>query len=304
MNSRWERPAESHGECDVGFDSPAHPLLFYATAHAPFAPMHPLANIAVSASRSAGHVIMRHLRQGNSLGVESKGANDYVTQADRDAETSIIETIRAKYPDHAILAEESGASEGGLENDVEWIIDPIDGTTNFIRGIPHFAISIAARVRGRVEHGVVYDPFKEEMFVASRGHGATLDSRRIRVSGVVQTRKALLATGFAYQRDQGIAAHWGSFTSVLKDCGDIRRGGAAALDLAYVAAGRLDGFWEFGLKPWDMAAGTLLVREAGGIVGDPADQDPLTTGNVLAATPKLYPWLREVTAPATTKANP
>lgn len=253
--------------------------------------MHPLANIAVSASRSAGHVIMRHLRQGRPLGVQSKGANDYVTEADREAEAAIIETIREKYPEHAILAEESGAIEGTPDSDVEWIIDPLDGTTNFIHGIPHFAVSIAVRVRGRVEHGVIYDPFKDELFVASRGHGATLDSRRIRISGIVQPRQALLATGFAYQRNRGIAAHLDSFTSVLKACGDVRRGGAAALDLAYVAAGRLDGFWEFGLKPWDMAAGALLVREAGGLAGDPQDQDPLASGNVLAATPKLYPWL-------------
>lgn len=258
--------------------------------------MHPLANIAVSAARSAGDIIMRHLRQGQSLRVESKGANDYVTQADREAEATIIDAIRRKYPDHAVLAEESGASAGGAGNDVEWIIDPLDGTTNFIHGIPHFAVSIAARVRGRVEHGVVYDPFKGELFTASRGNGARLDGRRIRVTGAMQVRNALLATGFAYQRSRGMDAHLDIFTTALKACGDIRRGGAAALDLAYVAAGRLDGFWEFGLQPWDMAAGMLLVREAGGLAGDPEDQDPLETGRVLAATPKLYPWLRELTA--------
>lgn len=265
--------------------------------------MHPLANIAVSAARSAGDIIMRHLRQGQPLDVQSKGANDYVTKADHEAEAAIIDAIRQKYPDHAVLAEESGASAGHGESDVEWIIDPLDGTTNFIRGIPQFAVSIAARVRGRVEHGVVYDPFKGELFTASRGNGATLDGRRIRVTSATQPRNALLATGFAYQRRRGIDTHLDVFTSALKACGDIRRGGAAALDLAYVAAGRLDGFWEFGLQPWDMAAGTLLVREAGGIAGDPEDRDPLESGRVLAAAPKLYPWLHELTETPTEAGN-
>lgn len=265
--------------------------------------MHALANIAMDASRSAGNIIMRHLRQGQSLDVQRKGANDYVTKADHEAEAVIIDTIRRKYPDHAILAEESGSSEGASDNDVEWIIDPLDGTTNYIHGIPHFAVSIAARVRGRVEHAVVYDPYKEELFAASRGKGATLDGRRIRVSNATQPRKALLATGFAYQRRRGIEAHLDIFTTALKACGDIRRGGAAALDLAYVAAGRVDGFWEFGLQPWDMAAGALLVREAGGIVGDPENNDPLETGRILSATQKLYPWLHELTSGKTTKVE-
>lgn len=254
--------------------------------------MHPLANIAVSAARAAGNTIMRYWRQGG-LGVETKRANDYVTRADREAEAVIIDAIRRKHPDHAIVAEESGQQHGARGNDVEWIIDPIDGTTNFIRGIPHFAVSIAARVGGRIQHGVVYDPFKDELFTASNGSGATLDGRRIRVTDANQPRGALLATGFAYQRDRGIGAHLNLFNTVLEACGDIRRGGAASLDLAYVAAGRLDGYWEFGLQPWDLAAGMLLVREAGGIGGDPEDADPLETGCVLAANPKLHTWLRQ-----------
>lgn len=265
--------------------------------------MHPLANIAVSAARAAGSVIMRHLRQGRPLGVETKGANDYVTEADREAEAAIIETIRRKHPGHAILAEESGESPGRRDSEVEWIIDPIDGTTNYIRGIPHFAVSIAARVRGRIEHGVVYDPYKDELFAASRGNGATLDGRRIRVTGATHFKTALLATGFAYHRSEGMAAHLDALHAVLETCGDIRRGGSAALDLAYVAAGRLDGFWEFGLKPWDMAAGLLLVREAGGIAGDPAGEEPLTTGRVLAGTPKIHGHLQHQITSARRRAE-
>lgn len=256
--------------------------------------MHPLANIAVSAARAAGNVMMRHLRQGRPLDIQAKGHNDYVTRADREAEATVIDTIRRAHPDHAILAEESGRSDGRGRSEVEWIIDPIDGTTNYIRGIPHFAVSVAARVRGELAHGVIYDPYKDELFTASRGNGTTLDGRRVRVTGAAHFHTALLATGFAYHRSEGMDAHLAPIQQVLRECGDIRRGGSAALDLAYVAAGRLDGFWEFGLQPWDIAAGLLLVREAGGIATDPDDADPLDSGRVVAGTPKIHSHLRRL----------
>lgn len=249
--------------------------------------MDPLANIAVAAARAAGNIIMRHLRQGRPLDIQAKGRNDYVTVVDQQAEAAIIDVIRRAHPDHAILAEESGRSEGRRHSEVEWIVDPLDGTMNYIRGIPHFAVSIACRARGCLEQGVVYDPFREELFVASRGRGATVDGRRLRVSTTRQLAGALLATGFAYQRRQGMDTHLPAFTTLLTACGDIRRGGSAALDLAYVAAGRLDGFWEYGLAPWDMAAGLLLVQEAGGLTATPGGGDPLETGNVMAGTPKI-----------------
>lgn len=267
-------------------------LLFYAPI------MHPLANIAVAAARAAGNVMMRHLRQGRPLDVEIKGRNDFVTHVDREAEAAVIDTIRRAHPDHAILAEESGRTQG-RRSDVEWIVDPIDGTTNYIRHIPHFAVSIAASVRGQVEHGIIYDPFKEELFAASRGRGASLDNRRIRVSKTTHFDMALLATGFAYQRHHGIDEHFEVFRTVLESCGDVRRGGSAALDLAYVAAGRLDGYWEANLKPWDTAAGLLLVREAGGVASDFGDGDPQATGSVIAGTPKVQARLREIVRRAT-----
>ncbi|MDT0634361.1 inositol monophosphatase family protein [Spectribacter hydrogenoxidans] len=254
--------------------------------------MDPLANIAVSAARAAGNICMRHLRQGRGFDVREKGRNDFVTEVDHQAEVAIIDTIRRAYPDHAILAEESGHSPARRQADVEWIIDPIDGTTNFIHGIPHFAVSIACRVGGQLAHGVIFDPYKDELFVASRGRGAMLDGRRIRVSQCHQLGPALLATGFAYHRQTGMAKYFPAFESLLNKCGDIRRGGSAALDLAWVAAGRLDGFWEFGLQPWDMAAGVILVIEAGGMATSLGDGDPLETGDVVSGAPKLQPMLR------------
>lgn len=259
--------------------------------------MHPLANIAVGAARAAGNVMMRHLRQGRPLDVQAKGRNDYVTAVDREAEATIIHHIRRAYPGHAILAEESGRSAGRSGDDVEWIIDPIDGTTNYIYRLPHFAVSIGVRVQGQLEHGVIYDPFKDELFVTSRGRGASLDGRRIRVTGALYLESAIVATGFAHRRqqeDQGEAADLSAFDAVFRRCGDIRRAGSAALDLAYVAAGRLDGFWEYGLQPWDVAAGLLLVNEAGGIAGDPLGGDPLETGKVVAGTPKIHAALVDI----------
>ncbi|MES1927294.1 inositol monophosphatase family protein [Salinisphaera sp. T31B1] len=253
--------------------------------------MQPLTNIAVTAARRAGDVILSYYRRGDTGEVTAKrGRNDYVTEADQRAEMTIIDTIRRVYPGHAFHAEESG--EQG-ESDTIWIIDPIDGTANFMRGIPHFCVSIGCQVNGVLEHAVIYDPVKDELFTADRGAGATLDGKRIRVSKTVHMRQALLATGFAYRKSGDVATHMPVFNRLLSASSDIRRAGSAALDLAYVAAGRLDGFWEMGLAPWDMAAGILMVRAAGGIAGDAHDGDPMDTGNIVAANPKLYPQLAD-----------
>ncbi|WP_293618728.1 inositol monophosphatase family protein [Salinisphaera sp.] len=254
-------------------------------------PMQPLTNIAVTAARRAGDVILGYYRRGDTGEVTAKsGRNDFVTEADQRAENAIIDTISRVYPDHAFMAEESGESG---DSETVWIIDPIDGTANFMAGIPHFCVSIACQVNGVIEHAVIYDPVKDELFTADRGAGASLDGKRIRVTRTVRLRQALLATGFAYRKKHDIATHMPVFNRLLSASADVRRAGSAALDLAYVAAGRLDGFWEMGLAPWDMAAGLLLVRGAGGIAGDIKDQDPLQTGNVIAANPKLYPQLIE-----------
>lgn len=278
---------------------PRRALLFYAAlSHAKtHDPMQPLVNIAVSAARSAAREIMKAYRRGDVGQIRDKSRNDFVSEIDHAAEAAVIATIRRAYPDHAILAEESGASEGRRRSEVEWIVDPIDGTANFIRGLPHFAVSIGCRVRGELAHGVIYDPVKDELFTASRGDGAQLDGRRIRVSRATQLERALVATGFAYRRDGEVADHLAAFTRVLETAGDIRRAGSAALDLAYVAKGRLDGYWERGLAPWDISAGLLLVREAGGIATDPDrpdDNDPLDTGAVIAGSPKIYGALKNV----------
>lgn len=252
--------------------------------------MQPLTNIAVTAARRAGDVILSYYRRGETGEVTRKGDNDYVTEADQRAEATIIDTIRRNYPNHAFLAEESG--EIG-DAETVWIIDPIDGTANFMRGIPHFSVSIACQINGVVEHAVIYDPVKDELFTADRGAGATLDGRRMRVSSTVRLREAMLASGFAYRKDRDIATYMPVYNRILSASAHMRQQGSAALELAYVAAGRLDGYWEIGLAPWDMAAGMLMVRAAGGIASDTHDNDanPLDTNNILATNPKLYPQL-------------
>ncbi len=248
--------------------------------------MHPLLNIAVNAARRAGNVIVRSLERMDSLVIETKSQNDFVTEVDRRAEEEIIRVIHKAYPHHAILAEESG-SQG--ESEFEWIIDPLDGTTNFLHGFPQFAVSIALRNKGRIEQGVVYDPLRQELFTASRGEGAQLDGKRIRVSSRKGLEGALLGTGFPFKQQQHLDAYLDTFRALFPMTAGIRRAGSAALDLAYVAAGRLDGFWEIGLKPWDMAAGVLLIQEAGGLVGDFAGGHRfMDTGNLVAAPPKLF----------------
>ncbi|HCK76682.1 MAG TPA: inositol monophosphatase, partial [Gammaproteobacteria bacterium] len=239
-------------------------------------------------------VILMYFNQLDRLEYSSKGRNDYVSQADVEAERAVLDVLTRAYPDHGIIAEESGTREG---SEYTWVIDPLDGTTNFLHGFPMFAVSVAVKRAGVLEHGVVYDPLHDEMFTASRGEGAQLNGKRIRVSTTRKLAPSLLGTGFPV-RDLGIIEPaMRSFESLLLKASGIRRAGAAALDLAYVASGRLDGFWEFGLKPWDMAAGALLIREAGGLVSDVSGgQDFLEHGNLVAANPLIFEELRKIVA--------
>jgi myo-inositol-1(or 4)-monophosphatase len=249
--------------------------------------MQPHLNIAVSAARAAGRVIMRHLNQVDQLTVRAKSRNDFVSEVDHVAEQQIVQVIRRAHPDHAILAEEGGADG---RSDFTWIIDPLDGTTNYLHGLPQFAVSIALQHRGRLEHAVIYNPWSQELYTASRGQGAQLDGRRIRVSKAHALDGSLIGTGFPFRQNQNLDAYLPMLRFVMENTAGVRRAGSAALDLAFVAAGRLDGFWEFGLSPWDMAAGMLLITEAGGRVADMAsdDADPLKTGNIIGGNPKIF----------------
>jgi myo-inositol-1(or 4)-monophosphatase len=254
--------------------------------------MHPLLNIAVRAARRAGSIINRAALDGSGLEVRSKRMNDFVTKVDHAAEEAIIDIVRKSYPDHAVLAEESGVTEG--KTDYEWIIDPLDGTTNFIHGFPQYCVSIAIRHRGALAHGVIYDPTKNELFTASKGSGAFLNDRRIRVSKCLRLGDALVGTGFPFREMERIERYAGQLVNIMKNTAGIRRAGAAALDLAYVACGRLDAFWEMGLSPWDMAAGALMISEAGGLVGDlTGETGYLESGEIATSTPKIYPALLE-----------
>lgn len=248
--------------------------------------MHPMLNTAVKAARRAGNIIMRNVDRLDALKVETKGRNDFVTEVDRMAETEIIRVLHQAYPDHGILAEETGHQPGDA---YRWIIDPLDGTTNFLHGYPQFAVSIALQHKGKLEQAVVFDPHRNELFTATRGQGAHLNERRIRVSHTQDLGLALLGTGFPFRSHAHLDVWLGTFRSLLLHTSGVRRAGSAALDLAHVACGRFDGFWEFQLNAWDMAAGALLIQEAGGMVGDLAgDQQYLETGNVVAGNPKIY----------------
>ena len=248
--------------------------------------MQPLLNIGVRAARRAGDLIVRSLSRLDSVKIDTKGRNDFVTDIDRKSEADIIATIRRSHPQHAILGEETGRSG---DNEFVWIIDPLDGTTNFLHGFPTFAVSIAVEHRGRLEHAVVYDPMRQELFTASRGDGAQLDGKKIRVSSQRTLEGALIGTGFPFRMEaQYIDAYLAMLKVIMGTAAGVRRAGAAALDLAYVAAGRLDGFWEFGLKPWDTAAGVLLINEAGGRVGTPTGGDYALGPNVFAGNLKTF----------------
>ena len=258
--------------------------------------MQPTVNIAVKAARNAGNVIIRNLDKRDRLTVTSKAHNDFVSEVDRQAEQEIVKLIRKTYPAHAILAEEQGDLQGDDEH--LWIIDPLDGTTNFLHGFPQFAVSIALRVRGRLEHAVIYDPLSQELYTASRGDGAYLNDRRVRVSKIKGLEGSLLGTGFPFKLPQHLDTYLATFKALHPAAAGIRRAGSAALDLAYVAAGRLDGFWEIGLQPWDMAAGVLLIQEAGGLVGDfSGGHDFMTTGNLIAGNPRLFKAIAQTIRP-------
>jgi len=230
---------------------------------------------------------MRYADRVDTLTIETKSRNDFVTEVDKLAEQEIIYTLRKAFPDHGILAEESGSN--GNQDDYLWVIDPLDGTTNFVRGFPHFAVSIALKHKGKLDQAVIYDPVRQELFTASRGEGAQLNNHRLRVTAQKELEGALLGTGFPFRQQQYLDAYMEMFKVLFPDTAGIRRPGAASLDLAYVAAGRLDGFWELGLSEWDMAAGVLLVKEAGGIVTNFRGGDSyLETGNIIAGTAKIH----------------
>jgi myo-inositol-1(or 4)-monophosphatase len=249
--------------------------------------------IAVRAARKAGDYILRESEKIQSIKTKSPG--DYVTNVDQAAESLIIDMLSHSYPNHGFLGEESGETEQSSDAEYQWIIDPIDGTTNFIRKVPHWCISIACRYRGKTQVGVVYDPVRDEIFSAVKGQGAQLNGKRIRVSSLRNLDDSLLATGFPFRDETKLDDYMTFFARLFPNCSDMRRAGSAALDLAYVAAGRFDGFWEFGLKPWDTAAGALLVAEAGGMVGDiqgnPNYED---SGSIVAANPKVFKAMLQV----------
>ena len=258
-------------------------------------------NIAVRAARAAGSIITRSHHRVGDLTVESKRRNDYVSDVDRQAEAAIIDTLLRAYPDHGILAEETGTT-GAEDAEHRWIIDPLDGTTNFLHGIPHYAVSIALERRGRLELGVIYNPTNQELFTAERGGGAFLDNRRIRVSPRKGLEGALLGTGIPFRDDQNLERYIATLRALHGPIAGIRRPGSAALDLAWVACGRFDGFWEYGLRAWDMAAGVLLVREAGGVVIDNRGGDDfLANGNVICANPKLMHAMLQAISKAETE---
>ena len=249
------------------------------------------------AARRAGAVLIRNLPKLEKLKVQQKGHNDYVSDADHAAERAVIDVIQKHYPEHAILAEESGV-QGDQDADTVWIIDPLDGTTNYLHGFPVFAVSIGVKVDGRLAHGVVYDPLRQDLFTASRGDGAQLNEHKIRVSGQRELERALIGTGFPFrQADAELEPYLGMLGKVLRNTSGVRRPGAAALDLCYVAAGRLDAFWETDLAPWDLAAGSLIIREAGGIVsGLDGSEGFMDSGHVLCGTPKIYRDLAKLCA--------
>jgi myo-inositol-1(or 4)-monophosphatase len=252
--------------------------------------MHPMLNTAIKAARRAATVINRSSFDLDRIQISAKQMNDFVTDVDRAAEAAIIEVLKAAYPDHAILAEESGASANlHDENENVWIIDPLDGTTNFIHGFPQYCVSIALQQKGVITQAVVYDPTRNELFAASKGAGAFLNDKRIRVTRCDKLSDALIGTGFPYRDFTNLDEYMGMFKAISTKCQGLRRPGSAALDLAYVAMGRLDGFFEKGLAPWDIAAGSLLVTEAGGIMGTfEGESDYLYKGDIIAGTPKVF----------------
>jgi myo-inositol-1(or 4)-monophosphatase len=257
-------------------------------------------NIAVKAARTAGSIINRAALDLEVLKVGSKGPNDYVSEVDRAAEQAIIGTLLEAYPGHGILAEESGREHGAKNSEYVWIIDPLDGTTNFLHGFPVYAVSIALAHRGQVQQAVVYDPTRNDLFFASKGRGAFLNDRRLRVSKRTRLADALIGTGFPFRKGDNFKRYVKMFEEVMQSCAGLRRPGAAALDLCYVAAGYYDGFFETGLQPWDAAAGSLIITEAGGLIGNfTGESDYLYQREVVAGNPKVYGQLVQILAPYT-----
>lgn len=264
--------------------------------------MHPMLNIAVKAARRAGDIINRAAMNLERLTVTRKAHSDFVSEVDRSAEEAIIKILRDAYPDHSILAEESGKSGQVGKSEYQWIIDPLDGTTNFLHGFPQYCVSIALLHRGVLSQGVIYNPVNDELFTASRGGGAFLNDHRIRVSKRIQLGESLIGTGFPFRDFTHMDAYFAMFRDLVPKTAGIRRPGSAALDLAYVAAGRYDGFWETGLAPWDIAAGCLLILEAGGMVSDlEGNGQYLKSGQVVAGTPKIFSQLLQIISPHLTE---
>ena len=262
--------------------------------------LHPMLNIAVKAARAAGSIINRASLDVERLQVTAKGVNDFVTEVDQAAEQAVIEILLTAYPGHAILAEESGRQHGAKHSEYLWIIDPLDGTTNFIHGLPVYAVSIALAFRGKIEQAVVYDPSRNDLFFASKGRGAFLNDRRLRVSKRIRRGDALIGTGFPFRKGDNLVRYLKMMEAVMSQCAGLRRPGAAALDLCYVAAGWYDGFFETGLSPWDVAAGALMITEAGGLIGNfTGESDFLYQREVVAGCPKIYGQLVQMLAPYT-----
>ena len=251
--------------------------------------LHPMINVAIKAARAAGAIINRAALDVESVRVSQKQVNDFVTEVDQAAEQAIIDILLVAYPGHAIWAEESGRTQGAQDSDYVWIIDPLDGTTNFIHGLPIYCVSIALAVKGRVEQAVVYDPTRNDLFTATRGRGAFMNDRRLRVSKRVRLQECLISTGFPFRPGDDFKTYLSMMSEVMQRSAGLRRPGAAALDLAYVAAGYTDAFFETGLQPWDVAAGSLLVTEAGGLVGNlTGEADFLEQKECLAGSPRIY----------------
>src|SRR6476659_4832517 len=267
--------------------------------------LHPMLNIAIKAARSAGAIINRASLDLDLLKVNTKAPNDFVTEVDHAAEAAIIDTLLGAYPGHGILAEESGTSRGARDSEYVWIIDPLDGTTNFIHGLPTYAVSIGLAFRGQIQQAVVDDPARNDLFFASKGRGAFLNDKRLRVSKRTRMADALIGTGFPFRKGDDLAHYLRILETVMKSCAGVRRPGAAALDLCYVAAGWYDAFFETGLSPWDVAAGSLIVTEAGGLVGNfTGEADFLYRREVVAGCPKIYGQLVQMLTPFTRTAAP
>ncbi len=262
--------------------------------------LHPMLNVAIKAARTAGSIINRASLDIDMLKVTTKSANDFVTEVDHKAEQAIIDTLLSAYPGHGILAEESGRTQGARDSEYVWIIDPLDGTTNFIHGLPFYNVSIALAYRDQIQQAVVYDPTRNDLFYASKGRGAFLNDKRLRVSKRTRLSDSLIGTGFPFRKGDNFQRYLKIFAEVMEKCAGVRRPGAAALDLCYVAAGYYDGFFETGLSPWDIAAASLIITEAGGLIGNfTGEADFIYQREVVAGNPKIYGQLVNILAPHT-----